>query len=163
LIDLDQGGEIAMKFGFDENGEVQIEGYSAHRNNEGFSADELRTLYLLASKDNEALHKDEPAAQLLQEYVSQFSLEQGFNSPPTCEVYSLESLSPEQLPGVKRSKKDKKKQARRKGRYHESSTTKECFRCTVHGFDNSDHGDPVPDREIPVLDVSLARNTSRLL
>jgi hypothetical protein len=92
LIDLDQGGEIAMKFGFDESGEVQIEGYSAQRNNEGFSADELRTLYLLASKEDEAMHKDETAAQLLQQYASQFSLDGGFNSPATCEVYSLETL-----------------------------------------------------------------------
>jgi hypothetical protein len=154
LIDLDQGGEIAMKFGFDESGEVQIEGYSAQRNNEGFSADELRTLYLLASKEDEAMHKDETAAQLLQQYASQFSLDGGFNSPATCEVYSLETLSPEQLPGIKRhKKKDEKKQARREGRYHEAGATKECFRCTVHGFDNSDRYEHVPDKEIPVLDA----------
>jgi hypothetical protein len=44
VINLDHGGEVAVKFGFDERGEVQIEGYSARRNNVDFSADELRTL-----------------------------------------------------------------------------------------------------------------------
>lgn len=44
----------------------------------GFSADELRTLCFLASKEDEALHKDGMAAQLLQQYASQFSLDRGF-------------------------------------------------------------------------------------
>ena len=130
-----------MKFGLDEKGEVRIEGYSPQRNSGGFSADELRTLYLLASNESEALQKDKTAASLLQEYVSQFDLERGFNSSPKCEVYSLESLSPEQLDIKRHEKKDKKKQERRKGRYHETDSTKECFRCTISGIDGHNHGD----------------------
>jgi hypothetical protein len=66
----------------------------------------------------------------------------------------LETLSPEQLSGIKQhKKKDEKKQARREGRYHEAGTTKECFRCTVHGFNNSNRCMPVPDKEMPILNM----------
>jgi hypothetical protein len=66
VIDLDQGGEVAVKFRFYEQGEVQLEAYFTGRNNRELSADELRTLYLLASWESEVWHKDKPAAQLLQ-------------------------------------------------------------------------------------------------
>jgi hypothetical protein len=62
VINLDQGGEVVVKFGFNKQGEVQIEGYFAGRNNKEFSANELRTLYLLASRESEVWHQDKPVA-----------------------------------------------------------------------------------------------------
>jgi hypothetical protein len=93
VINLDQGGEVAVRFGFDKQGEVQIEGYFALRNNGEFSADELRTLYLLASWESEVWHEDKPVAQLLQQYASQCGMNWGFNSPSDGNFYFSDQVS----------------------------------------------------------------------
>ena len=56
--DIPEGGEIAVKFGLDKEGEVQIEGYMEPRNKTGFLTDELRTAYLLASTESKELQRD---------------------------------------------------------------------------------------------------------
>jgi hypothetical protein len=54
-----QGGELAVQFGFDKQGELQVEGYLELLANGKFLADELRAAYLLGSLDSPELEEDE--------------------------------------------------------------------------------------------------------
>jgi hypothetical protein len=117
----------------------------------------------LASKEDEALHKDETAAQLLNQYASQFSLDQGFNSPLTCEVYSFEMFSPEQLPGVKRHEKDKKKEARRKGDTMRWAQRNNIFDASCMGSIIPIGAAPFSIVKYPFSTLFLARNISQQL
>ena len=91
--DIPEGGEIAVKFGLDKEGEVQIEGYMEPRHKTGFLTDELRTAYLLASTESKELQRDEQAMQLLQEYASRFNLPNNTKDTDTYEVYSVDMES----------------------------------------------------------------------
>ena len=64
---IPEGGELGVKFGIDERGEVQIEGYIQPRNESEFSEDELRTAYLLGCTESDTLKEDRTATQLLHE------------------------------------------------------------------------------------------------
>src|ERR1700727_1515688 len=64
-------GEVALKFGFNQGGDLQIEGYYLPRNGTSFTSDEVNTAYLQASEESEKLRKDKEASQLLQDFVTQ--------------------------------------------------------------------------------------------
>jgi len=65
----DYQGEVGLKFGFNENKELQVEGYILPRDKETFTSDEVNTAYLMACKESQELQEDGEAAQLLQEFV----------------------------------------------------------------------------------------------
>lgn len=90
-IDRSQG-ELALKFGFDKDGQLQIEGYLEPKDGMAFGSDELNTAYLLASKESVALNEDTKAAQLLQGYAAiRPNPEKGTkNGEPTYEVFTFE-------------------------------------------------------------------------
>ncbi|KAJ7480762.1 hypothetical protein FB451DRAFT_1171345 [Mycena latifolia] len=64
-----QQGELALQFGFNENGEIQIEKYLQPNKDGVFTEQELATGYIEASEESEALKNDKIAAQLFGEYV----------------------------------------------------------------------------------------------
>jgi hypothetical protein len=64
-------GEVAVKFGFDQGGDLQIEAYYLPKNGVSFTSDELNTAYLQASEECKTLRQDKEASQLLQEFVTQ--------------------------------------------------------------------------------------------
>jgi hypothetical protein len=65
----DYQGEVGLKFGFNENKELQVEGYILPRDKETFTSDEVNTAYLMACKESQELQEDDEAAQLFQEFV----------------------------------------------------------------------------------------------
>ena len=66
----EQRGELALKFGFNKDGELEIEGYLQPRNGISFTTEELNTAYLLASTESNELKEDVQAQTLLQEFVA---------------------------------------------------------------------------------------------
>jgi hypothetical protein len=67
---INQGEEVAVQLGFNSEGELETQGYLGTRNGESFTADEINTAYLLASRGSEAFTRDVQAQMLLDEFVS---------------------------------------------------------------------------------------------
>ncbi len=85
-----------MKFGFNEQGEIQIEGYLEPRDGSVFTSDELNTAYLLASSESSALAEDGKAKQLLQEFVApNANNPQKLGNKRTYQVFTFDERVPE--------------------------------------------------------------------
>lgn len=60
---------MALQFGFNEAGELEIQGYMEPRNGEAFTEDEVREAYVSASRSSEAMRSDHKARVLFNEFV----------------------------------------------------------------------------------------------
>jgi hypothetical protein len=69
LIANYQQGELALKFGFNESKELEIQRYLEPRNGESFCEDEIKEAYIAALDDSEAMKNDSPAQVLFNEFV----------------------------------------------------------------------------------------------
>jgi hypothetical protein len=119
------GGELAVQFGFNRQGELQVEGYLEPLTNGEFLADELRMAYLLGSLDSLELEEDEVAVQLLQEFAGTFIKKQ--KEKHTYEVYTLNEQFPVRL-GFDSTNKNQKETGRNT-KEHTVGTGAECYMC----------------------------------
>jgi hypothetical protein len=78
---------VAIKFGFNEQDELQVEGCIMPRNREKFTPTELNTAYLTACSTSKELAEDKPAAQLLQDFVTTPDLKLGETK---CQVFTFD-------------------------------------------------------------------------
>lgn len=60
---------MALQFGFNDENEIEIQGYLQPKDGERFSADEVRAGYIAASTDNKNLKKDKKASVLFNEFM----------------------------------------------------------------------------------------------
>ena len=103
---------MGLKFGFDDSGEVQIEGYILPRDKMKFTPEEVKTAYLQASNQSDELNEDRKAMQLLQEFVKApqgraegqrdgvFAFHQGVFEYKELTEDEIEQLSREPLPDL---------------------------------------------------------------
>jgi hypothetical protein len=140
-----QGGELAVQFGFNKQGELQVEGYVEPTNGE-FVADELRTAYLLRSLDSPELEEDEVAVQLLQEFSGTFVKKQ--KEKRTYEVYTLNEQFPVRL-GSDSTHKNQKETGRNT-KEHTVGTGAECYMC-FRDDPSSERVEKLDSSGIPVL------------
>ncbi|KAJ6456026.1 hypothetical protein C8R47DRAFT_1082542 [Mycena vitilis] len=100
-------GDLALKFGFDNNGELQIEGYLEPRDGKDFSTDELNTAYLQASTNSKSLKEDVKATTLLQEFVKPKPKQEHKDGDRSYQVFTFDERLPEHC-GVRPVKPPKK-------------------------------------------------------
>ena len=93
MIDHQQG-ELALRFGFNSEGELEIEGYLEPRNGNSFSEQELNIAYLQASSESTALQSDKKAAALFQEFTTERAEPVELE---THQVYTFDEGVPEDL------------------------------------------------------------------
>ena len=124
-------GEIALKFGLDQGGELQIEGYYLPKNGSSFSPDEVNTAYLQASVECDELRNDEEALQLLQDFSAQVR-SQGKDRIE--QVFTFEQHVPTVLGLTSRAGPDEDPAKRRMRTVHEFDQGKHCHQCTRNGL-----------------------------
>lgn len=150
-IDRSQG-EIALKFGFDGNGELQIEGYLEPRNGQEFSSDEINAAYLLASSESKELKEDVKAQQLFNEFVSpQPNQQKSKDGDRSYQVFTFEEKLPEHS-GVRplKPEKGKTRQSKTNRGKHTVEPGVRCICCQMF-----DWIDPQEPESVPVNKESV--------
>jgi hypothetical protein len=153
-------GEIALKFGFNQGGDLQIESYYLPRNGMSFSSDELNTAYLQASKECENLQKDEEASQLLQDFATQLrgqeekDVERVFtfdgHLPTVLGLTSRSGLDDDPLKLYGEPDLDEFQNKRKLRTVHELDREKPCHKCTKTGLEDQDRRSKETRAKLPV-------------
>jgi hypothetical protein len=113
-----QGGELALQFGFNKDGEVEIQGYLEPRNGDRFTADEIRAGYIVASVENQDIKSDKKASALFNEFMRPAKARP---QKASFQVFTWDEDVPEYLNG-----KEKGKSNRGKKRVHSHQAEEIC-------------------------------------
>lgn len=147
---MSQGEEMAVTFGFDEQGEIRIEAFAEPKNGERFGSEEIKTTYLLASMECDEMKNDEVAVQLLNEYASYPGRNNAQAPQKPYEVYCMDEKFPSHLETGTLGNTSER--SGRNKRFQEENTTKQSFASSapesvqeeLAGIgDNEDRGIPV--------------------
>jgi hypothetical protein len=117
-------GEKALKFGFNQGGDLQIEGYYLPRNSVSFTSDEVNAAYLQASDGSDELKHDVDASQLLQDFVIQTQ-----GKTETLEVFTFDGHLPDYMGLTDRAGPGRDKNSRKLRAVHELDREKPCHKC----------------------------------
>ena len=127
-------GEQALKFGFNQGGDLQIEGYYLPRNGRSFTSDEINTAYLLASDECDELRTDTEASQLLQDFTLQT---QGREEKDAVQVFTFDGHLPKLMGLSDRASPDFERNKQKLRGIHELDQDKPCNKCKKNGLKDS--------------------------
>src|ERR1700743_3457785 len=127
-------GEQALKFGFNQGGDLQIEGYYLPRNGRSFTSDEINTAYLLASDECDELRTDTEASQLLQDFTLQT---QGREEKDAIQVFTFDGHLPKLMGLSDRASPDFERNKQKLRGIHELDQDKPCNKCKKNGLKDS--------------------------
>ena len=140
---------MCLQFGFGDDGELRVLAYALPKNGSKFTSEELKTNYLLASKESKAMKKDKKAAELFAQYTNAEKLSNDANGNPVPIMHWREKF----YDGIETEDGETHDVADfNLGKAHRHDTAKSCYKCANLDFDREKNGSKVGD-DIRVLDA----------